>query len=336
MASTSLASAPLSSLWREQMLMQLQHAVFLHYLHVKTTFYTHSRQAFQNLKVRVVPRDKGLAFADTYGLTCVKATEVHVFLCTSRPSLALPLTIQYGTPILRQRAGKNTTSWSRTSEKWQYVTNIHISGCKVQSIFRTDGRCSGLKSSYVWIHTEDSGEEIQTSLPATAARQKPDTNLTSIGSTSWAMTTSWAFLLSTRVVTVFTPGNKRESWHLPVPWKQTVHSFTMDNGQCSGLKSSKTIIESFRWRNSEHHCITAKTSKLIFLWTIWHIFSEFYLHGEQEASWWACLLSQQPSVQHEPAASASSPAWSLAGTCVPTWRAEWLKINFTLQVWPTY
>lgn len=50
----------------------------------------------------------------THGLVCVKATEVQVFLCTSLPSLALPLTMQYGTPILRHRAGKNTTSY-----RWQ-------------------------------------------------------------------------------------------------------------------------------------------------------------------------------------------------------------------------
>lgn len=51
----------------------------------------------------------------TYGLICVKATDVHVFLCTSLPSLALPLTMQYGTPILRQRAGRKTTSWERNT-----------------------------------------------------------------------------------------------------------------------------------------------------------------------------------------------------------------------------
>lgn len=50
----------------------------------------------------------------THGFVCVKATEVQVFLCTSLPSLALPLTMQYGTPILRHRAGKNTTSY-----RWQ-------------------------------------------------------------------------------------------------------------------------------------------------------------------------------------------------------------------------
>lgn len=52
-----------------------------------------------------------LKWCATYGLICVKAIDVHVFLCTSLPSLALPLTMQYGTPILRQRAGRKTTSW---------------------------------------------------------------------------------------------------------------------------------------------------------------------------------------------------------------------------------
>lgn len=47
----------------------------------------------------------------TYGFICVKATEVHVFLCTSLPSRALPLTMQYGTPILRHRAGRKMTSY---------------------------------------------------------------------------------------------------------------------------------------------------------------------------------------------------------------------------------
>ena len=46
----------------------------------------------------------------THGLTCVMATEVHVFLCTSLPNLALPLMMQYGTPILRHKAGRKTTS----------------------------------------------------------------------------------------------------------------------------------------------------------------------------------------------------------------------------------
>lgn len=32
-------------------------------------------------------------------------------------------------------------------------------------------------------------------------------------------------------------------------------------GQCSGLKSSKTIKVRFRWRNSSHHCIQAMLDK---------------------------------------------------------------------------
>lgn len=60
---------------------------------------------------KITPSEMELKWCATYGLICVKATDVHVFLCTSLPSLALPLTMQYGTPILRQRAGRKTTSW---------------------------------------------------------------------------------------------------------------------------------------------------------------------------------------------------------------------------------
>merc|ERR1712020_242413 len=69
--------------------------------------------------------------------TSVIAKQVVVFLRTTRPMRALFFTMQYGTPIFRQRAGRNKTS--------------------------------------------------------------------SIGSTSLAMTTSFAFFFSTSVVTVFTP-----------------------------------------------------------------------------------------------------------------------------------
>lgn len=65
----------------------------------------------------------------TYGLVCVKATEVQVFLCTSLPSLALPLTMQYGTPILRHRAGKNTTSYKwqiKSIKNWQQTPHTQI------------------------------------------------------------------------------------------------------------------------------------------------------------------------------------------------------------------
>ena len=43
-------------------------------------------------------------------LTLSRATQVHVFLLTNAPSRALPLMIQYGTPILRHKAGKNKTN----------------------------------------------------------------------------------------------------------------------------------------------------------------------------------------------------------------------------------
>merc|ERR1711930_39971 len=42
--------------------------------------------------------------------TSVIAKQVVVFLRTTRPMRALFLTMQYGTPIFRQRAGRNKTS----------------------------------------------------------------------------------------------------------------------------------------------------------------------------------------------------------------------------------
>lgn len=43
-------------------------------------------------------------------ITWVKATDVQVLRLTNNPKRALPFTIQYGTPIFLQRAGKNKTS----------------------------------------------------------------------------------------------------------------------------------------------------------------------------------------------------------------------------------
>lgn len=56
--------------------------------------------------------------------TWVRATVVQVFLWTSRPKEALPLTMQYGTPIFRQRAGKKRTIWKfdkLASFEFQYI-----------------------------------------------------------------------------------------------------------------------------------------------------------------------------------------------------------------------
>ena len=47
----------------------------------------------------------------TYGFTVAMAKQVAVFLCTTRPSRDFPLTMQYGTPILRQSAGRKSTIW---------------------------------------------------------------------------------------------------------------------------------------------------------------------------------------------------------------------------------
>ncbi len=163
----------------------------------------------------------------THGLVCVMAKEVQVFLCTSLPSLALPLTMQYGTPILRHRAGKNTTSY-----KWnkliQLCIDIHrhiLRSDKTQTKAETSensyrfapvsGCCSGLKSSYflssVWIQLKKFKTSLQTTTTRFMTRcLHPVEKLTSMGSTSWAITTSCAFLLSTSVVTLFTPENKKK------------------------------------------------------------------------------------------------------------------------------
>lgn len=69
---------------------------------------------------------KQFSTQNTYGLTCVKATQVQVFLCTSRPSLALLLMMQYGTPILRHRAGKKTTSWKERESVLYLWQNILV------------------------------------------------------------------------------------------------------------------------------------------------------------------------------------------------------------------
>ena len=57
--------------------------------------YTH--QVYKNCSIKIKP-------------TLVMARQLLVFLLATRPSLALFFTMQYGTPILRQRAGRNRTS----------------------------------------------------------------------------------------------------------------------------------------------------------------------------------------------------------------------------------
>lgn len=163
----------------------------------------------------------------TYGLVCVKAIEVQVFLCTSLPSLALPLTMQYGTPILRHRAGKNTTSykWQIKSIKNQQQTPPTHIKTEAKTILEKkkkvtemldalSGCCSGLKSSFL-IFSLNSGEEIHyiiadNHVGHSVEKKNSWGEHTSMGSTSWAITTSCAFLLSTSVVTVFTPEKQQE------------------------------------------------------------------------------------------------------------------------------
>merc|ERR1719379_3380172 len=56
-------------------------------------------------------------------LTDVKATQEAVFLCTSCPRRDLPLTMQYATSFLRQRAGSHTTI-SMGSTSWAITTSF--------------------------------------------------------------------------------------------------------------------------------------------------------------------------------------------------------------------
>ena len=55
-------------------------------------------------------------------LTLVKATQEQFLRPTSLPSLDLPLTMAYGTPILRQRVGRKRTI-STGSTSWAMTTN---------------------------------------------------------------------------------------------------------------------------------------------------------------------------------------------------------------------
>ena len=50
-------------------------------------------------------------------LTSVIAKQVVVFLRETRPRRALFLTMQYGTPIFLQRAGRKRTSWNEKNDK---------------------------------------------------------------------------------------------------------------------------------------------------------------------------------------------------------------------------
>lgn len=76
------------------------------------------------------------------------------------------------------------------------------------------GCCSGLKSSFL-IFSLNSGEEIHyiiadNHVGHSVEKKNSWGEHTSMGSTSWAITTSCAFLLSTSVVTVFTPEKQQE------------------------------------------------------------------------------------------------------------------------------
>jgi hypothetical protein len=97
----------------------------------------------------------------TYELVLSKARQVAVFLRTTRPSLALPFTMQYGTPILRHSAGRNSTICTTTSTCTQPHTGTnrmhYTGGCVVLSL-------SSIYMSTLPLYGNASGEEILTSV----------------------------------------------------------------------------------------------------------------------------------------------------------------------------
>lgn len=59
--------------------------------------------------MQIIKADFNVRFEYKISHTCVRATAEQVLRLTRRPNRALPLTIQYGTPILRHKAGRNNT-----------------------------------------------------------------------------------------------------------------------------------------------------------------------------------------------------------------------------------
>ena len=112
-------------------------------------------------------------------LTSDRATAVAVFLWTSLPRVDLPLTITYGTSILRQSAGSHTTS--------------------------------------------------------------------SIGSTSWAMTTRRAFLFSTSQVIWLIPYFRLTGFVLPVPSEAYLVRRSFFSALLSGLYFFRSRMSELVW-----------------------------------------------------------------------------------------
>lgn len=76
-------------------------------------------------------------------LTSVKARTVAVFLWTTCPSRALPLTMQYGTSIFRQRAGSQITIY----KEWWEIEGDRETGRWV----RGGERKQGNGKTWVWL-----------------------------------------------------------------------------------------------------------------------------------------------------------------------------------------
>jgi len=96
------------------------------------------------------------------GRTSVTATQVAVFLWTTAPSLDLLLTMQYGMSILRQRAGKKTTSWQKKRSMHKNKTKqtkrpCTISHSKQKQNSAKHGKEAGERKT--WRNAKKSGKE---------------------------------------------------------------------------------------------------------------------------------------------------------------------------------
>lgn len=166
MASTSLASAPLSSLEEKQSWFNGAHLFNTFICH---QFY-HLNMMHHTAKLPKIKRGKQ-SWIDPWltGLSVWRQLKCMSFCAPVCPVWPCPWRCSMGHPSCgkelagKRRARKRTTEGnvSRSS------TGIFKKSVVLFFIINKKGLCSGLKSSYVLIHIENSGEEIQTSLPET-------------------------------------------------------------------------------------------------------------------------------------------------------------------------
>ena len=91
---------------------------------------------------------------NTHGWTLVSANAVTVFRRTTRPSRALPFTIQYGTPIFLHSAGRYKTIWKQECIKpecintslWSYNGTTPVK-CREAQTSKEEKTVTGSKSS---------------------------------------------------------------------------------------------------------------------------------------------------------------------------------------------